>query len=260
MSALSDPTYLRLYREYAEAIRSFEIERERRRKVRDRVAVMNSPVLRVLREASRRPVGTPFQLHSAAPEGRPLARPPAPGKRATSRGIYLGPILGWARIIYTDPVASSAEHDFEEELGRVHDSISFETYWNAKSRYLACRQAFFAHVRRGNIDLHRVNAIEALGEGVNLQLLGLAEEDEPEFMKRAKREVEAACRNAWAIYMSGPTPPTPENKLLLLSWTAEAQMVGLQSDVTTKMEEEVHHLADNGELELSSRPASSPAR
>ena len=247
MDARDDPKYLELYREYARAIQAFENATKDRRRVRDQLAVRRSPVIKALQQVSRRPVGSP--PGTRIPRGRmPPPRVQA-AAAARTRQIYLGDILGWAKIVPTpgiDPKIDPAGIDVD----KLYDRISLQLYWNAKAHYRKCKRAFFDHVRRSNIDLHNERARSALGHGANLQWLGVETSDDPEFLQEAQKEVDAACRNVWALYQSSGAAKSTEMKVLLLESIANAHFVDLDSSTVKLMTGEMDRLVDAGEVSI----------
>jgi hypothetical protein len=237
-----DPKYLRLYQEYSSAIRAFENATKDRSRVRSQLKRQ-----RTASPKPRRPVGSPRDFR--IPENvRPATRQatPAPAKK-----IYLGKILGWAKIIYTTaPSVASSDPTRLIDPNKTHEAISLQMYWNAKNRYESSRQAFFDYVRRRNIEVHRGRAKQALSHAANLQILGAEGADEAAW-EEAKLEVEKACQNAWAIYQGSPSPKTDEMKILLLESCADAQAIGLDgSHILQTMEVEMLRAFNAGELTM----------
>jgi hypothetical protein len=175
---------------------------------------------------------------------RQVAPPPA-------QKIYLGKILGWAKIIYTSPVAEgAAEPSAYSSANRMYDSISQQMYWKAKTRYEKARQAFFDYVRRQNLREHHGQAEQALSHGTNLQWLG-ADEAFGEAWAEAQDHIEKACQNAWAIYQGSPEPKSDEAKLLLIENLADAQLVGIgERPIAGILQNEVIRLNDTGKLPM----------
>ncbi len=246
MDARDDPKYLQLYQDYAKAIQAFENATKDRRRVRNQLAVKRSPVIKALREWGRRPVGS--RPTTRIPRGRP-APPRAPGGSAARiRQIYLGDILGWAKIVLTPTVVSKLDPGDRVDVDKLYDQTSRRLYWNAKAHYEKCKRAFFDYVRHQNIDLHKERAKGALAHGANLQMLGVDESDEPGFMKKAREEVEAVCRNVWALYQSSGAKKSTEMKELLLESVADAQYVGLESPTVKMMTTEMTRLVNSGDI------------
>jgi hypothetical protein len=244
MDARNDPVYLRLYQEYARAIQAFENATRDRRRVRDRLTVSHQPVLEILDDWMRRPVGAPLDARFSAREPETLSTPRPPPE---PRRFYLGPILGWYKVNPTptpdvDPVGSVAV-----DVEKLYDEMSLHVYWSEKARYEKSKRAFFDYVRRNNIETHMERATNQLKQGANLQLLG-SDDDDEDFMNEARREVEALCRNAWAIYTRAGTEKTDEVKVLLLQSIAEATLVGLESRTMDAMQGELERLVDTGEV------------
>jgi hypothetical protein len=244
MSARADPEYMRLYKEYAKAIQGFENAVHDRRRVRNRLAVDSQPVLQILQDWMRRPVGAPWEARISALDPEPAPTPPPPPK---PRRFYMGPILGWAKIIPTWPPATVEEPNVGIDVDKLYDRMSLHAYWNAKRHYEKCKRAFFDYVRGQNIDAHRERAKAELTHGTNLQMLGL-DDDDPDFMEDAQAEVEAGCRNAWALYRSAGAEKSDEVKAMLLEWIAEAAFVGLESKTVKAMLEEFNRLVEVGAI------------
>ncbi len=237
MSAQNDPQYLQLYHEYARAIQAYQNAIAQRRSVRQQLA------------------------SKAAAEGRSQQRV-AGGSRSTSRSqpgpgvgsaatpsamkVYMGPILGWVRFVGSSHgTPDGSETDASVDTGAMHDAISLQHYWNAKTHYESCKRAFFDYVRRQNIQHHRQQAAAALQQAANLQLLGVESENP---LAEAQREIEESCRNAWALYQGAPKPKTRAMVLMLTENLADSQFVGLESPTTRLMSDEVSRLLDSGEL------------
>ena len=255
MSATTDPKYLQLYHDYARAIRVYENALAERKRVRNLFAVRSSPVLKAFDQWNRRPGGSP-----AGYRAQSLHKPKQPVQHrgaVSERKIYMGEILGWAKIVGTSPgLPVTEESEGGVDIDKLYDSVSLRLYWNAKLDYQKCKKAFFDYVRgqnrelwEQNLDHHRKQAAEALGHGANMQFLGI---DSDDAMAEAKREVEAACRNAWALYHSSPSPKSRKAKVLLLESLADAQLVGLdESSITKVMHQELMRLTSAGEIQLS---------
>lgn len=219
MDARDDPEYLRLYQDYAWAIQAFENAITDHRRVRDQLAVARPP---------RRPVGSP--PGTRIPSGHPG---PAGGavQAPRPRRIYLGTIPGWATIVPTATVMPRLPADVSEDIDL--DGSMRIRLWSAKAHHEECQRAFFGYVRRRNIDSHRQRARGSFASGANLQLLGaddFADDDEdPQFIKDARREVEAVCRNVWALYQGSGAKESTDMKVLLVESIADAQLVGLEA-------------------------------
>lgn len=100
---------------------------------------------------------------------------------------------------------------------------------------------------------HRERAKNELSRGANPQLLGADEGDDPEFMTTGTKEVEAACRNAWALYQSSRAKKSSGMKVLLLESIADAQYVGLESATVSTMTTEMNRLVSSGEIKKVAR-------
>lgn len=250
MDARDDPEYLRLYQDYAWAIQALENAIKDHRRVRDQIAVARAPVIKALEQWGRRPVGSP--PGTRIPSGRP---DPAGGTAQAPRPhrIYMGAILGWATVVPTATVMPRQPADVSEDIDL--DGSMRIRLWSAKTHYEECKRAFFAHVRRRNIDLHRQRARGSLEYGGNLQLLGADDfaddDDDPRFMKDARREVEAVCRNVWALYQSSGAKESSEMKVLLVESIADAQLVGLESPILGAMTSELYRLVESGDIEVA---------
>lgn len=246
MDARNDPQFLQLYHDYARAIQAFENASRDRRRVRNLLAVKRSPVLQALQAWSRRPVGSPRDTH--IPRGPAAASPRRPAAPPRPRRIYLGSLLGWATVVPTSTVVPELDRGASVDVDQLYDQTSLHLYWNAKAHYERCKRAFFDHVRRQNIDLHTQRVTDELGHGANMQLLGAETGDDPEFLEEARRELDAACRNAWALYQSSGAKKSTEMKVLLLESIADAQYVGLESPTVRSMTSEMDRLVSSGEI------------
>jgi len=145
----------------------------------------------------------------------------------------MGEILGWATLAPSATLEPERDPATDFDLEKLYDKTSLTLYWNTKIHYEKAKRAFFDYVRKQNHQLHREQAISALSHAANLQLLGVEGPDETK-IEEAKREIELACKNAWRIYQTSPTPKSHEMKILLLESLAEAQFVGLDESPTVK--------------------------
>lgn len=248
MSATSDPTYLRLYQEFAAAIRAYERAVVERRKTRDMLAVRRSPMFLALQVLERRPVGmtvgAALRVHAATHRAAPVGASASPGQ-AVHR-VYLGPLLGWYRLTGTSLPGEPALPETPER-SKLYDQLSLDLYWSAKRRYEEARAAFFAHVGRTNIATIRERAVGSLASAAHAQLLGHDELAEG-FIEEARRHIEMACQSAWRIYGQAPRPKSAAMKILLLESVADAQFVGLDSKTAQVMTAEVNRSLNAGEL------------
>lgn len=245
MDARNDPNYLRLYREYAAAIRAFENASRDRRRVRNRLKARRSPDS----QPTRRPVGSPPGTRIPPEPQRP---PRGAEEHPHVRHVYMGEILGWATLRPAESVEAQPDAVPELDADELYDRLSLKLYWNAKSHYLDRKRAFFDYVRRQNLDTHRAQARDALDHGARLQLLGVDDES-LDFLAEARREVDAACENAWKLYQSSPTPKSFEAKVLLVESIADAQYVDLESPTVRAMQAELQHLVSSGAVQQGER-------
>lgn len=235
-----DPRYLQLFREYSNAIRAFEIATKKRKSIRAQFDKMRKAT-----PIPRRPVGAPSNF--TIPQGTKPAANQA--SRTRERKIYLGKILGWAKIIYTSaPSKDAPDPTAVFDTDKLYDDISLRLHWNAKNRYENAKRAYFDYVRRQNMQQHYGRAKVAINHAANLQVLGVEGAGESA-LDEARAEVEKACQNAWKIYQSSPSPKSDDVKVLLLENLAEAQLVGLDdSTVAKSMEGEIVRLINAGAL------------
>ncbi|MHC4957927.1 MAG: hypothetical protein ACYTGN_06085 [Planctomycetota bacterium] len=240
MDVREDRQYLRLYREYASAIRAFRNATEDRQRVRRHLAAKSKRV--VPPDGQRRPVGAGPNWQ---PSGLPRSLPPKPYK---ARPVYMGPILGWVTLRAAPTLSEPAPlPDFDAD--RLYDRTSLRLYWNAKHHYAKCKREFFDYVRRQRIDRQRTLARNELSHEANLQLLG-ADEDE-DYLEQVRQHVELACRDAWIVYQAGGLKKTPEQIELLLRSIADAQFVDLESGTVQDMAKEMERLSSTGGLHRS---------
>lgn len=235
----TDPKYLRLYHEYSKAIRGFDNALRDRQRVRRQLSARRN-----MQPQVRRPVGSPANYR--IPQSSPTRSPAT--KKPRERRIYLGDILGWAKIVYTSPDTQKKDPSIDLDESKLYDTTSQHLYWNAKNHYKKCKRAFFDYARRQNIDLHKQRAAQEASHVANLQLLG-ADDGEADF-EGIRREVEAACRNALALYRTAPKPKTDEMKIILLENLADAQLVGLETPVVHSMTVEMNMLLSAGSVKI----------
>ena len=240
-----DPEYLRLYHEYAAAIQMFEIARQKRQRDREQLtARRNSP------PPVRRPVGSPtnFWISQDAPTvSAATTKPP-------ERKIYMGEILGWATIVPASASYPAGGGGEQIDLSKFYDDLSRQLYWNAQKHYQDCKRAFFDYVRRQNISEHREKARDEAMHVANLQMLGV--ETQGNQFTGLKQEIEAACRNALALYRSAPNPKSDAMKIILLENLADAMLVGLDdgsSSTVSAMVDEMNTLINLNLLKVHNK-------
>lgn len=243
---VADERFLELYREYAKAIRGFEDATKDRRRVRAQIAARPKAP-----PAPRRPVGSPPGYRIPAAPQHSATRP-APKKE---RRIYLGKILGWAKIVYTSPPFNDAP-----DASALYDETSLRLYWNAKEHYLKCKKAFFDYARQATNDVRRERIREHLEKAkaeathlANLQYLGAEDIDETG-LEAVQAEVEAACKEAWAIYQRTPDPKSDAAKLELINAQVDAQLTGAdKSPIGQTIQTEIGRLINSGGLSIVKR-------
>jgi hypothetical protein len=87
----------------------------------------------------------------------------------------------------------------------------------------------------------------------DLQWLGLDPLDEGP-VEQARKEVEEACKQTWAVYQTSPTPKSDEVKVELIGALAEAQLVGIDEvPITKTLEGELLRLLSSGALGMVKR-------
>jgi hypothetical protein len=240
MANTRDDKYLRLYHEYAEAIQAYEnaiSSRTRTRQILRQKAYENSQPRKATEFAAQ--IKTPLASPTGAPS-RAGAKPPT---------VYLGKILGWVTFREWSPEISNYTESDVDAL-QMFDNISLNLYWNAKQHYEKCKRAFFDYVRNQNIQIHRQRMVDAMNYAATLQLLGVSGADE-HGLDAVYQEVEALCRNVWALYQSAPEPKSGEMVLLLIHSYAESQIVGAeQSSIIELMTLEINRLLAEGTLSL----------
>ena len=253
MTATLDLEYLRLYREYAKAIKAYHIALEKRKRIRDMLrkrrldksAIEANPALKYLDQWRRRPIGSPAR--NRVPTCQETKKTVLQST-AQKQKIYLGPILGWSEVVLTSPKIQILE-DSEKmlDMDAHYDRVSLNLYWKTKTHYEKCKRAFFEYVRKSAIEKHKKQAVRALKDSANKQLLGT---DSDESWAEAKREVEAALRHAWAIYKTSPSPKSKEMKIFLMDSLVDAKFVGLvnESQTAQSMQQEVNRLQNTGEM------------
>jgi hypothetical protein len=110
---------------------------------------------------------------------------------------------------------------------------------------------FLGHHPSQGVSISVERATDQLEHGANLQLLGIDGDGDSRFMKEARKEVEAACRDAWALYTRAGTEKNDPVKILLLESVADASFVGLESKTVEAMLEEVDRLIGTGEVRIT---------
>ena len=238
-----DPEYLRLYRQYAKSMQAFEIIVKKRSERRARwMASQGIP------PAQRRPVGaSPAPGVSRASSG---GTPPAP--RKATKGIYLGDILGWAKIIAdSSPIEEGADPTADFSASVIFDKVQLELYWNAKLHYEKCRKEFFDYVRRGLAgeyksmsSAYQGNLRQAKGylrTAAEMQWHGVVDAASDAEIRKAELEVESACSRIWEIYQNNPEKRNA--RLMLLEGLVDAQLLGIDdSPIVQKMMDELQRI------------------
>jgi hypothetical protein len=239
MTNHDDPQYLKLRLACDRAAQAYENALAHRKRLRAAFAERAQRASQTV----RRPVGSPATFRIPQPAAAP---PPATLPRSPPAKIYLGPILGWAKVIGPwQPAPELGPEDFPDE-DAAHDAISLKLYWDAKIEYERCRKALLEYQNRRDMQLHRQKARAALSHTANLQLLGVESDDA---IAEARREVEAACQNAWEIYQNSPTPRSRALTVLLLESLADAQLVGAETATIRQMQHEMDRLIGSGEVQ-----------
>jgi hypothetical protein len=248
----TDTRFLELYREYAKAIQAFENATKDRRRVRASIAAR-----RRAPPAPRRPVGSPAGYRIPAPPPGPAPRP-APKKE---RQVYLGKILGWAKIAYTSwPLNDAPDASAFFDSDALYDETSLRLYWNSKEHYRKCKKAFFEYARQTTNDVRRERIREHLEKAkaeathlANLQYLGVEDVDETG-LEAVQAEVEAACKESWAIYQRMPNPKSDAAKLELINAQVDAQLTGAdETPIGQTIQAEITRLINSGGLSMVKR-------
>jgi hypothetical protein len=245
-----DPEYLRLYRRYAKAIRAYESALKKRRQLRARRWSQKG-----IQAESRRPVGSTPGRSKAAPSSTGSGR----GYSQSEMRIYMGEILGWARLVgISTPAPQSPDADSQFDSQAFDDRLNLNLYWNAKNHYLKCKKEFFDYVRRGQYQRggkrpsrgYRKNLARARGYNeyaANLQFLGIVQASEAA-LENARREVETACYKLWDNYRDNPNDKQVI-KELIRDGLVEAQLHGIDdSPIVIKITEEINHLVNSGKI------------
>lgn len=237
MDPRSDPTYGRLFDEYSRALKGYNNAIESRRRIRNNLTVKRSPVLQALNQFYRRPVGSSknFRIPSEAP-----SRTPNTPQRPKERRIYLGDILGYAKIIYTPSITPGKEPDVSSELEKLYGRTSQHIYWNAKAHYERRKKTLLEYSHRGRTK-------EVLAHGTSLQILGVEKDD---VLVEAQREVEAGCVKTWNLYKSSRTPKSEAVISILLESLADANFVGLESHTVKSMSQELSNMILSNKIKM----------
>ncbi|MBE9572096.1 MAG: hypothetical protein IMF11_15820 [Proteobacteria bacterium] len=242
-----DPEYLRLYRRYVKALRAYENMLKKRREARARWRErQKQPAV------PRRPVGAPprsAKRHTSAVKA-------GPGYKPQEMRVYMGKILGWARMVGVSPPLPD---ESDPTAGyNVDERLQLKMYWNAKIRYEKCKKEFFDYARRGPKSRggrrptrgYRKNLARARGHNVyaaDLQLLG-ADETSEAALENARREVETACYELWDNYRDNPNDKQVI-KDLIQDGLVEAQLHGIDdSPIVKVIQDEIDHLVTSGKL------------
>jgi hypothetical protein len=201
----------RLYTDYARTIRALDIALTDRKRRRPAPAAQ-API--------KTPVGAPSSY--AAPAAPPQARP---GARPEMR-IFLGPILGWAKVIgnwesYREPADPTAWF----RASSLYDEITDTHLQRTMNEYLAARQAFFDYVRKLDVASHYAAAKELLNSAATDQFFGIDEASQAK-IEDAKAEVSAALELELKQYRATPAPRSDESTKRFIGAVAAAQLVG----------------------------------
>jgi hypothetical protein len=244
-----DPEYMRLYREYAKALKAYSIALQRRRRMRAGFSRQKKP------QEPRRPVGAPHDYQI------PQNRPPARDRSNVTKPhrVYLGSILGWVTLRAQSTSADDSRNPVADfDMSRFEDTVSQKLWLNAKDYYTKCKKAFFDYALRGVRGPRRPprrdprpnlrRARESTHHAANLGMLGLGESGE-KAITNAAREVETACYKVWDNYVNSPKPKSRTVVLEMIGQLAEAQFYPLEdSRIVKKMTAEVSGLINSGQL------------
>jgi len=202
-----DPHYLKLYRQYVKSMRAYDIALKKRREWRARWRERKNA-----QPVERRPVGSPPGYRRTE---EPAAKRTAPVQTQRETKIYLGDILGWAKVIPTPQLEAGPDPTNDFDVDAVYDRVQLRLYWNAKMHYEKCKREFFDYARkvspnrkvkppkqnfRNNLDRARGHAQFVS----DLQFLGVDEKAADSSLKMMKLEVETACYKAWENYRNNP--------------------------------------------------------
>jgi hypothetical protein len=122
----------------------------------------------------------------------------------------MGRILGWTEFEHRASPPELADPTASFDPAPIFDEIELKLYIRDRERYEAARRAFFEHARHlaNRQRLHRMQAHirrseSRLADAADALIRG-ADGKAEEAWDEAKAEVEAACREAWAVYGRGP--------------------------------------------------------
>ena len=205
-----------LYAKYARAIRALEnalVDRQRRR---PKPGAAPPP---------RRPVGAP-----PSAVVRASLQPTARATTAPTMRIYLGPALGWARVVgnwdaYREPSDPTAWF----RAAAMYDDIAAQLLQRTMNDYLAARRAFFDYVRRAGVETHNATAKALLDSAAMDQMFGWDESSGAK-IEQAKAEVSAALEQEYKLYET--SSKREEHVVRLLGAVAATQMVGAEESAT----------------------------
>jgi hypothetical protein len=233
MDSRDDLTYHRLFENFTGAMQGYKNAITDRKRIRNLLAVKRSPVLQAFQQHQRRPVGSPQDFRIPKPaQHRSVIN--IQGNK--ERRIYLGHILGFAKIIYTQSITPEPEPDMSIEFDKLYDQTSLRLYWNVKKNFDKSKKDFLDFS-------HRNRTREALNSVVNRQYLGVEDDDT---LSEGRREVEAGCVKNWNFYKSSPTPKSMAAISILLESLADANFVDLDSPTVKSISQEVSKLIMSG--------------
>ncbi len=243
-----DPEYLRLYREYASALSTYEVAKREWQEFKEREGEMRRG-----HAGPRTPYGPAPAKAATAPSDIGSEASP---DRAPMR-VYLGKELGWITLqpsSFAGLDLPNAEETFDwlSHYFRMRRRI----FWNTEDHYERCKKAFFEYARsgapnsagrrpardfRGNLDRAR----QQIREGALLQWHGDDRAAE-ESLRVARLEIETACYKTWENYRDAPAPKSMEATVGLLVALADAQFVGLdESPIVKVLQGELARLMEN---------------
>jgi len=242
-----DQEYMRLYRRYVKALRAYENMLEKRKQSRARWKERRKQPPK-----PRRPIGSPppKEERSTAPVKTEKNEKPK------FRQIYLGKILGWAKVVgVTPPLPPDyrplVEHD-------IFDRTQLALYWNAKLYYQKCKKEYFEYALRGpktrkgrrpttGYRKNRARASGHIADAAYAQMTGDQEASE-KAIKNGQMEQERACYELWDNYRDNPEDLQVLSDLIQYG-LVDAQLLGMsERRIVIVIQNEINRLDNSGKF------------
>jgi hypothetical protein len=244
-----DPEYLRRYRRYVKAMRSYELLLKKRKETRAQWGNQQKQP-----ETPRRPFGAPKDYRPSQAVGSTEGS--TTGMSGKNSEFTFATKDGRFGTKLTPQDLSDVLSEFS--ASDVHNEINRQIYLRAKDYYLKCKKEFFDYAfRRGprppglkpprqRFEKNLNSAKRYLQDAVAPQAFGFNELAEKS-IQNAQREVETACYKAWENYQNNPDDKGVVEELFDVA--ADAQYLPLaNSPIVQKISNEISSILNSGKI------------